>query len=186
MPQMKQEIADTLTDLLRTTPLENITVKDIASRCGVSRQAFYYYFDDIYDVLEWVFVQETERALNEHSAIDNWQEGYVRMLRWAQANKALVRNTYQSVRREYVEYFMNRVLFQYLMQVVSTEAVGMRVTQEQQEFIAQFYTLALNAFSLEWIRNNMKEPPEQVVAKVSLLLEGSFQRALHNFQDKPF
>ncbi len=184
MPQMKQVIADTLTELLRTTTLENITVKDIASRCGVSRQAFYYYFDDIYDVLEWVFVQETERALNEHSAIDNWQEGYVRILRWAQEHKTLVRNTYNSVRREYVEYFMNRVLFQYIMQVVSKEATGLCVPQEQQEFIAQFYTLALNAISLEWIRNNMKEEPEHVAKKVSILLEGSFQRALHNFQDR--
>lgn len=182
MTNMKETFTDTLMDMLNTQSLDTITVKDIVTRCGVSRQSFYYYFNDIYDIVEWIFTREADRALAEYSDIDNWKTGYVRMMKWSKAHRALVMNTYNSVRREYIEYFMNRVLFQYIIRVVETEAKGINVTQEQCEFIANFYTLALNAISLDWIRRQMKEEPEEIAEKVGILLEGDFKKALINFQ----
>ena len=45
----KLDILHTLLEMLRDTPLDEITVKDLTERCGISRQAFYYHFSDIYD-----------------------------------------------------------------------------------------------------------------------------------------
>lgn len=184
MANMKQIFTDTLIEMLREKSLSEITVTDIANRCGVSRQTFYYYFDDIYQVVEWIFEQETSRALEAYSSIDSWQLGYIRMMKWSQQNKALVMNTFRSVQREYIEFFMYRVLYQYIIKVVSKEAEGMRVTQSQCEFIANFYTLALNAITLDWIRTDMKEKPEDIAEKVSFLLEGDFKKALLKFQNR--
>ncbi len=38
--------------------LNKITVKEIVNRCGVNRQTFYYHFRDIYDLLDWMFINE--------------------------------------------------------------------------------------------------------------------------------
>ncbi len=184
MANMKQILTDTLIEMLNTKSLESITVTDIANQCGVSRQAFYYYFNDIYDIVEWIFTQETERALEEYSDIDSWQIGYIRMMKWSKQNKNLVMNTYNSVQRDYVEFFMYRVLYEYIIRVVSAEAEGMNVTQEQCDFIANFYTLAINAISLDWIRNGMTENPEELAERVNILIEGDFRKALLKFQEK--
>ena len=181
MANMRQIFTDTVIEMLKTKSLGNITVTDIVSQCGVSRQSFYYYFDDIYDLIEWYFTQETEKALDEYSDIDSWQTGYIRMMHWAQKNKPLVTNVYRSIQREYIEVFMYRVLYQYMIKVVQTEAEQFQVTQEQCESIAKFYTLAINAISLEWIRTGMQEKPETVANNVSFMIEGDFRKALQKF-----
>lgn len=183
MANMKRIFADTVMEMLKSKSLSDITVTDIVTQCGVSRQSFYYYFDDIYDLIEWYFTQETEKALNEYSDIDTWQTGYIRLMRWAQKNKPLVLNTYRSIQREYIEVFMYRVLYQYIIKVVHTEAEDLQVSLEQCAFVAQFYTLAINAVSLEWIRTGMNDKPESIAESVNFLIEGNLRKALLKFQN---
>ncbi|HBJ10863.1 MAG TPA: TetR family transcriptional regulator, partial [Ruminococcaceae bacterium] len=44
----KKAIIDAFTELIGERPFDKITVKDIVTRCGVNRNTFYYYFEDIY------------------------------------------------------------------------------------------------------------------------------------------
>ena len=39
-------------NLLSVKPLEKITVKDITDQCGISRNTFYYHYQDIYQVFK--------------------------------------------------------------------------------------------------------------------------------------
>lgn len=54
----KQAIMNCLLELLSTKQLDKITVKDICEICEINRNTFYYYFQDIYDVLDAVFQNE--------------------------------------------------------------------------------------------------------------------------------
>ncbi len=184
MPNMKETFAKQLIELLEKEPLEKISVKDLISACGVSRQSFYYYFSDIYDIVEWIFTEEADKVLRDYSDIESWEFGYVLMMKWVLNHRALVQNTYNSIRRGYVEFFMNRVLYSYIIKVVEDAAVGMNVTNDQKEFIAKFYTLAINVISLEWIREGLKEEPEAIARKVNLLIKGDFHKALRSFEQE--
>lgn len=79
--------------MLETKTLEHITVTDIVQDCGTTRQAFYYHFDDIYSLLEWVYIQETASLLENHRDINTWQQGYRLILNWIYGNKQLVIST---------------------------------------------------------------------------------------------
>ena len=48
---------------LLTKSLDKITINELAEDCGISRMAFYYHFKDIYDLVEWVCVEEDLREL---------------------------------------------------------------------------------------------------------------------------
>lgn len=48
----KKAIMDSFLHLMEKKPLEKITVRDIVDDCGINRNTFYYYFQDIYAVLE--------------------------------------------------------------------------------------------------------------------------------------
>lgn len=184
MADTRQAVADALEALSENLPLDRITVRDLTSRCGIARQTFYYYFHDIYDVVEWFFRQAVETALGECHGMEDWPTGYLLLLRFMQQHKTLVTNIYRSVRREYVDYFMNQMLLRYVQPLATQTAEGMNVTQEQAEFVARFYTLALNNISLDWIRNGMKESPAALADKASTLLRGTFQKSLSNFQQQ--
>ncbi len=52
---MKDKIAKACTQLLWTHNLDEISVRDITELCGVSRQSFYYYFENIESAAAYAF-----------------------------------------------------------------------------------------------------------------------------------
>ena len=53
--QTKQLLAQSLQELMATTPLEKISVNDIVDHANVGRNTFYYHFEDKYDLVNWYF-----------------------------------------------------------------------------------------------------------------------------------
>jgi len=49
---MKNVIADAYNQLAKQKSVDKITVKDLVDACNISRQTFYYHFQDILAVLE--------------------------------------------------------------------------------------------------------------------------------------
>ena len=50
----KRKIAAAVIDMMRTRPVSKITVQQIMEQTQMKRQSFYYHYQDIYDVLEWI------------------------------------------------------------------------------------------------------------------------------------
>ncbi|MNW64534.1 hypothetical protein D3C74_428270 [compost metagenome] len=70
------------------------------------------------------------------------------------------------------------------MGVINELAGGAKVRIEDKEFVANFYTLAFTGLIIQWMRNDMKEPPDQIITKLSELIEGNVVRALHKYELK--
>ena len=49
--------------ILEEKSLDKITVKDICERSEINRNTFYYYFDNVYDVLFSIFEVEKKKML---------------------------------------------------------------------------------------------------------------------------
>ena len=62
---MKLLIADTFTQMLEKEDIDKITVTKLIEKCHISRQTFYYHFQDIMDVLEWTFRRATQELAQE-------------------------------------------------------------------------------------------------------------------------
>ena len=54
----KRAIEQSLKNLLMKKPLTKITISDITADCGMNRMTFYYHFKDIYDLVEWVCLED--------------------------------------------------------------------------------------------------------------------------------
>ena len=59
----KRIISRQLGLLLRQKGLDQITVTELVEVCGISRQAFYYHFQDIIDAMEWGCEQKIRKIL---------------------------------------------------------------------------------------------------------------------------
>ena len=51
---MKNLIAEAAKTLLIQRHVKKLTVTDIVEECHITRQTFYYHFDDIPDLLRWM------------------------------------------------------------------------------------------------------------------------------------
>ena len=61
----KRALEQSLKNLLLKKPLTKITINDIAQDCGINRMTFYYHFKDIYDLVEWAYLEDARAALEE-------------------------------------------------------------------------------------------------------------------------
>ncbi|MCD7904326.1 MAG: TetR/AcrR family transcriptional regulator [Clostridiales bacterium] len=62
---MKYKIAAVFLDLVKRKNIDKITVKDISEACGITRQGFYYHFEDILDLMEWILKSNFEKSLEK-------------------------------------------------------------------------------------------------------------------------
>lgn len=178
----KKALAASLKKLLMEKPLDKITVIDIVEDCEVNRQTFYYHFQDIYDLVEWIFANDADKALDGKKTYGTWQQGFLQIFEYVLENKALIMNTYKSISRDQLERYLYEVTYKLLIGVVEEKAVGMNVRDEDKEFIADFYKFGFVGLMLEWIRCGMKEDPKVLVEHLSILIQGDITRALEKYR----
>ena len=88
----KESLGNALKKMLTIKPIDKITVKDLVEECGVNRQTFYYHFDDVYDLLEWVFEEDANRTLPQEILYANWRENVLPFFHYLYNNKPFVLN----------------------------------------------------------------------------------------------
>ena len=177
----KRAMSAALKNLLKEKKLNKITVQDIADECGINRQTFYYHFQDIYDLVEWTCIEDTEKVLKENRTYDTWQEGFLSVFDLAKKDKTFIDNIYRSVSLEMLEQYLYRLVYPLLKNVVDEKANGQTVREEYKKYIADFYKYAFVGVLLEWIRNDMAESPGQIVDRVSRIVGGAIETAFANF-----
>ena len=178
----KRALEQSLKNLLLKKPLTKITVGDITDDCGINRMTFYYHFKDIYDLVEWSCLEDAKRALDEKKTYDTWQQGLLQIFKAVQENKPFILNVYRCVHREQVEKYLHPLVDQLLLNVINEEAAGITVRDEDKQFIAQIYSYMFIGLMLDWIKDDMREDPQQIVEKLSKLIKGSVSVALSRFK----
>lgn len=79
----KRKIADCVKELVHGKEIRKITIQDIMNKTNMSRQSFYYHFQDIYDVLEWIILND---VIAEADCEENDLEGWILELIHAMQN----------------------------------------------------------------------------------------------------
>ncbi len=178
----KRALEQSLKNLLLKKPLNKITVADIADDCGINRMTFYYHFKDIYDLVEWSCLEDAKRALDEKKTYDTWQQGLLQIFEAVQENKPFIMNVYRCVHAEQVEKYLQPLVDGLLIGVLEEESRGMTIRDEDKQFIAQVYSYIFIGLMLDWIKDNMREDPRQIVERLARLIKGSMAAAVARFR----
>ena len=181
MSDVKQQIMDSLMALLNTKRLDKITVKEIAEICNISRQTFYYYFKDIYDIARQIFSEKAKHAMECFAEEDDWSTGYMRMMKWCRANKKFVLNTFNSNFSNVLLDNMSLAINTDLMKLLRIKGKDLKITDEQYIFITKFYSSALMSITIDWIQNDMQEEPNKIINNLFLLVGEDFHRILSRY-----
>lgn len=177
----KKAIAYSLKELLLEKPLPKITINDITERCDINRQTFYYHFQDIADLVEWICLTDADKVLKDNKTYDTWQEGFLSIFQVLKDDRPFVINIYRTVSLETLIRYLYKVVYPLLYNVVEEKAAGSVVREEDKKFIADFFKYAFVAIVLEWIKDDMKEDPQKIIARLNLLIEGTIEHALQNY-----
>ena len=181
MRDMQRVIREQLMKLLDSKKLNQITVTELSAACNVSRQTFYYYYQDVYDVLEDIFSLESKALLNGFDSLQNWKFGFEEILRWMLAHRKLVMNSFTGGRNGHEEKFVGNVLRPFLQNIMNQAAEGYRITEEQKEFMLRVYVLIAAGLTVSWIEDGMREDPSELTRKTQVMLHGHMTDSIRNF-----
>lgn len=180
----KVELANALKGLMSKKSLEHITIKELVSECEVNRQTFYYHFQDIYELLGWIYKTEALESIRDYKSYDTWQLGFLKIFQYVEANRAFCLCTINSIGRDHLEQFLNALTFDLLINVVEEVAEGKGISSEDKSFIAKFYTYGFVSLMLEWLKSGTKERPEIIIDRLSKLVDGDISRAIVKYIDQ--
>ncbi len=177
----KRALEQSLKNLLLKKPLTKITVSDIAEDCGINRMTFYYHFRDIYDLVEWSCLEDARQALEEKKTYDTWQQGFLQIFEAVRKNKPFIMNVYRCVHREKVELYLSPLVDNLLLNIINKEADKVSIRDEDKQFIAKVYSYVFIGIMLDWIRDDMREDPEEIVERLAKLIKGSISKSVARF-----
>ena len=181
MTNTKDQLASSLKQMLAVKPIERITIRDIVEICGVNRQTFYYHFEDVYDLLEYVFESDAEKYLPKVVVYDNWKDDVVYYFRYLYANKDFAISLFHSQSRDYLlKYYYDklRVCVESFAKLVSVDMV---IDKGDFDFVIEFYTNCVVGIISQWIASGMAVPEWLTTDRCLAVLDNSVENMLERF-----
>ena len=168
----KKAIVDSFYNLLQKKQLNQITVKDIVTDCGVNRNSFYYYFEDIPSLLTEQIDFLCEKIManySEHSSIEDW---LIYVLSLAKENRKILNNCLSYIERSTYEKYMTKVFGYIISKYIEKTAEAKSVSDDDREIIVRFFIYQYTGFFLDWFKNGMSDDISRLISRTSYLQDG--------------
>ena len=157
---MKYRLAEAMKTCMKTMPVEKITVKEIVQECGTTRQTFYRYFLDKYDLINWYFdkiLLESFEHMGEGTTV---YEGLCKKFQYIEEEKlffkAAFRNDQQNCLRE---HDFQLILAFYTRQI---EEKTKEPISENLRFLLEMYCQGSIYMTVQWVLGERKSTPQEM------------------------
>ncbi len=178
----KDALAAALKQMMGFKPIDKITVKDLVEICGVNRQTFYYHFDDVYDLLEWVFEEDANRVLPHEVVFEHWREDVMIFMQYLRENSTFTLNVYNSNSRVYMLRYLEEKMAGCIRSFAVIVSEGMNIDRQDFEFTVQFYAKCAIGFIAHWMDLGMQLPKEITTERILRVMDRSVENILGRFQ----
>ena len=164
-----------LITLLQDTALDDIDVQDIAAAAGLSRQTFYYNFNNKHDLLCWILEQDTAAATDAFRQSGKMYDYIATCLGIFQEKSVLYRSIAASdaKRRSYVTYFENGLIN--CARIVENRSTLGRMSASLWDSL-HFFTFGASGMMQHWVENGMQQTPEQLAEVIARNMPPSVER----------
>lgn len=165
----KKAIKNTFVLLLEERPLSEITVKDIASRCGINRNSFYYHYQDIPALIEELVKEEAEQILEKYPTVSTIVECFDALTEFASHRKRAIMHIYRSVNREVFERHLMAVSEYFVGNYVTTVLSGESIGETDKKTIVDYYKCVCFGLVLNWLNTGMTDEYAHEIRRIFLL-----------------
>jgi len=152
----KKIIAKSLKDLMETESFHKISVSDIMMNCQMRRQTFYYHFQDKYELLGWIYKEETRENITDFIGYEKWENILELLLSYFRHNRLFYRNAFKVVEQN----SFNEYLFEHTKNL-SLEIINkpkmreeLPMGAEEKELMASFYSHGFVGMIQDWIERD--------------------------------
>ena len=174
--------------LLSTRQVEKITVKDITDQCGISRNTFYYHYQDIYEVLKAYVDDSLDEAIlflqkEKEKDQDHICEKAVKQL---ESHRSLFENLMRSIKNEEVRNILDvssKRFFDYVIDSISEE---IDASPQDKELISSMCQHGVRGLLIEWLsrENASSRSLSDLLMRANYLFNGVIVMALKRSEQR--
>ena len=162
----KKAIMDCFLNMLKRKNIDRVTVTDICEECGINRNTFYYYFSDIYDVLDSVLIEETEKNI-DITEDATFYETYSKAASVIIEYRAAVIHVYNSRNRDIIEKYLHNTTEYLVGLFVKKYSKDHKLTEDDREYITCFYSYSIVGIVSRWIGDGMPPYDKDLIKRFS-------------------
>ena len=156
----KYRLARTMKQCMQTTSVENITVKQITEKCGLTRQTFYRNFLDKYDLINWYFDVLAQMSFKQMGISMTLREGLVKKFEFIKGEGQFFAAAFSSESQNCLMEYDYQCIYQFYCDIIHKQ--GVDKIPEELEFLLRMYCRGSIAMTVEWATTGMKMSPEQL------------------------
>jgi AcrR family transcriptional regulator len=171
----KHALADALKELLNTRTLDQLTIQDVADAASVSRKTFYYHFHDIYDLVEWMMVEEWKANIQQGDDPKQWLRNVASTISYTMENRKWVLNIYQSMQHDQLASILSKVTQPQVERSFDTIVAGRPVDAGDRRFVLDIFTYGITALIMSWIGDGMRGDAEFLQDRLMRLFNNSLE-----------
>ncbi len=168
-------------DLAVSKPVDKITVKDITDRCGISRNTFYYHYQDIYQVLKAYVQYAAEQVIGMMAEEADDAKAGLTGVRYLEAHRGLLCNLYRSAANEEVRSCLQSASQVIFDRFIDTISKGMGTGEKDRQILSSICQYMVQGIMTSWLDSDGMvngESLEEVLVRIDYLLGGMMKEAL--------
>ncbi|GKU76042.1 dihydroxyacetone kinase transcriptional activator DhaS [Paenibacillus sp. L3-i20] len=169
----KKMIAKSLKELMETESFHRVSVSDIMSNCQMRRQTFYYHFVDKFELLGWIYKEETKENITDFIEYEKWENIFNQLFGYFYENQQFYRNAFKVVEQNsFNEYLFEHTKNLYI-KIIDELSVGagVSVSEEKKSLLASFYSHGFGGTIRDWIHNDCVVDPSVMSSLMKMIIQ---------------
>ena len=163
----KYRLARAMKECMKSTPVENITVKQITENCALTRQTFYRNFLDKYDLINWYFDKLLVKSFEHMGQGKTVYDALVKKFTYIQEEQTFFAAAFRydeqnSLREHDFELILN------FYENLICEKTG-KIPSENLHFLLEMYCQSSIYMTVRWVTGELTYTPEGLA---SALVDG--------------
>ena len=184
----KKAIMDSFVELAQSIPMDKITIKQVCDNCGINRNTFYYYYQDLYALKEEIIYAKAAKLFvnMDFSSPGSWKSNLRIVGAYARKNEIFIRNLFNSMGRDafgdYIVDVVSKMAYQNIDNLYETKIVptGKKVSEKEKKRLAYFFSKLFAETTVELLRGKSSDDPVDTLEHGIEMLDGVVELMLTN------
>ena len=152
----KETLVSAFIELVNDEEFDKITVTDLVDKCGVSRQTFYYHFDDIHSMISWAFDVET-KAVCESQNLNNWDEAERKYIEFFRKYDTLLRKSLKSTQFIFILNLIDKSFYDCITSYISVKRSEEQNFGKNADYVISYTAGAYTSLVIKAIQNEKSD-----------------------------
>ena len=154
--------AKAIKSLIKKQPLDKITVTDIVSTAGKTRQTFYRHFQDKYDLVNWYFEKLVLKSFEEMNQGGSLQEALNLKFAFIEQEHAFFKEAFKSNDYNNLIHYDFCCIYDFYKKFIYKKT-GKDLSKDI-DFLLNMYCRGSVDMTVEWVLNDIPIKKEEIVS----------------------